>query len=160
MERFTTIILQYAVYAIGLIMFTVVSGITWWASNILAINPVHTVIMIVLLVGLYMASIPFYIALFQAVKLLKCIETNCAFSEASVNALKIITRCIGAIFVICSVVGLPFFYYWADLDDAPGLIIIGLGISGIIFIVAVFASILERIFREAFVAKSENDLTI
>ena len=46
------------------------------------------------------------------------------------------------------------------MDDAPGLIIIGMAIAGGAFVVAVFASVLKRLLQDAVNVKSENDLTI
>lgn len=149
MKRFLTIILRCGVLAAGIAALAICGGLTWWIISGWASNPNHHVIMTVLLAGLYLGVIPFFIALYQAMKLLGYIDTNRAFSEISIKALKVITRCTGAIFITCSLVGLPFFYYWAELDDAPGLVLIGLAISGIAFIVTVCASLLKILLQEA-----------
>lgn len=56
--------------------------------------------------------------------------------------------------------GLPFFYIVAKLEDAPGIMLIGLGIIFASTIIAVFAAVLQRLLQEAIDIKSENDLTI
>ena len=55
---------------------------------------------------------------------------------------------------------MPFFYIWGDADDAPGLIVIGLVLVGAPMVIAVFASILHQLIREATDLKSENELTV
>lgn len=74
-----------------------------------------------ILIGLYVPAIPFFVALYQALKLLDHIEANQAFSESSVNALTAIKRCaviISALFAA----GMPYIYIVAERDDAPGVV--------------------------------------
>ncbi len=112
-----------------------------------------------LLFGMYVPAIPFFIALFQAGKLLKYIETNTAFSAWSVKALKNIKY---SGIAICSMytLGLPYIYMVAEKDDAPGVILIGLIIIFASFVIAVFAGLLESLLQNAIDIKSENDLTV
>jgi hypothetical protein len=122
-------------------------------------DPYH--IEYVCLIGTYAAAIPYFIALYQAMKLLGYIDANCAFSELSVKSLTIINRCAIAVFIIATAGGLPFFYVLVNLDgDTPGFMLLGIAISGSSFIIAVFASLLKRLFQDAIDVKSENDLTI
>lgn len=160
MKRGSTIILQFAVVVAGIAILALCYGATYMVTTTWNYNPNHHVIMLVMLGGLYVTAIPFYIALYQAMKLLGYIASNRAFSELSIKALKKIMYCAIATFVFCTLIGLPFFYYWADMDDAPGLILIGMAIAGGAFISAVLASILIRLLKDAIEVKSENDLTI
>ena len=48
----------------------------------------------------------------------------------------------------------------AELDDTPGVIVIGLVIILASAIIGVFAAVLQRAFENAIELKSENDLTI
>ncbi|GAA0489742.1 DUF2975 domain-containing protein [Salinibacillus aidingensis] len=112
-----------------------------------------------LLAVMYLSAIPFYIALYQAFKLLNYIDRNQAFSELSVRALKNIKYCaiiISGLYVVV----LPFVYIIAEWDDAPGLILIGMVIAGASLVIAVFAAVLQRLLQEAIHIKSENDLTV
>lgn len=113
-----------------------------------------------MLAGTCSAAIPCCIALFQSYKLLVFIDTGRAFSELAVKALKIITRSALAEFLICTLGGLPFFYKMAIMEDAPGLVVIGMAITGIVFITFVFASVINRLLQDAIAIKSENDLTV
>ncbi|KYD20832.1 hypothetical protein B4135_0249 [Caldibacillus debilis] len=108
---------------------------------------------------MYLSAIPFFFALYQAFKLLNYIDRNEAFSELSVQALKKIKYCAIAISILY-VPGLPFFYIAAELEDAPGIVLIGLGIIFASTIIAVFAALLQKLLKAAIDIKSENDLTI
>lgn len=112
-----------------------------------------------LLLGLYVPAIPFFIALFQAGKLLRYIENNTAFSDLSVKALKII-KYSGAAICIMYTLGLPYIYIVAQKDDAPGVMLIGLIIIFASFVIAVFAGLLESLLQNAIDIKKENDLTV
>ncbi len=86
----------------------------------------------------YLTAIPFYFALYQAYKLLNYIDKNEAFSELSVRALKNIKYSAITISVLY-VISLPLFYIVAEIDDAPGIIVIGLILIFASMVIAVFA---------------------
>ncbi len=113
-----------------------------------------------ILLGVFYASaIPFYMALHQAFKLLLYIDRNEAFSDLSVTALKKIKHYAFAISVLY-VVSLPLFYYVAEKDDAPGMLLIGLLLAFAAMVVSVFAAVLQKLLKSAVEIKKENDLTI
>lgn len=112
-----------------------------------------------ILVGLYVPAIPFFYAVFQTMKLLQYIDANMAFSDASVDALKAIKQC-GAIIAGVFSLGMPYIFYAADSDDAPGVVAIALVITGASIVVSVFAAVLQRLLKSAIDIKSENDLTV
>lgn len=112
-----------------------------------------------LFVGLYVPAVPFFIALYQALKLLGFIDQNTAFSELSSRALKTIKHCaliISGLFAT----GMPYIFKMAQLDDAPGVALIGFIIIGASFVIAVFAAVLQKLVQNAVEIKSENDLTV
>lgn len=111
------------------------------------------------IIGMYVAAIPFYVALYQALKLLSFIDRNIAFSELSVKALKTIKYCAISISLLYAM-DMPFFYLVGEKDDAPGLILLGLVITFAPIVIAVFAAVLEKLLKAAIDIKSENDLTI
>lgn len=160
MKRCSIIILRLAVIVAGVAILALCYGGTWAVTTAWDSNPNHHAVMGAMLGGLYLTVIPFYIMLYQTMKLLSYIDSNRAFSELSVEALKKIMICAIATFAVCMLGGLPFLYYWAEMDDAPGLIIIGMAIAGGAFVVVVFASVLKRLLQDAINVKSENDLTI
>jgi hypothetical protein len=108
---------------------------------------------------MYLSVIPFFVALYQAFKLLSYIDKNQAFSELSIKSLKNIKFCaiiISGLYVVI----MPFVYLLAELDDAPGLIIIGMVPVFAAMVIAVFAAVLQRLLQEAINIKSENDLIV
>ncbi|RKI97865.1 DUF2975 domain-containing protein, partial [Butyricicoccus sp. 1XD8-22] len=112
-----------------------------------------------ILIIMYVSAIPFFIALYQAFQLLIYIDKNKAFSEISVTALKKIKYCATTIAGLY-VVALPFFYIFADIDDTPGVVIIGMMLVFAPLVIAVFAAVLQKLLNEAIDIKSENDLTV
>ena len=48
----------------------------------------------------------------------------------------------------------------AEVDDAPGLILVGMVLIFASMVIAVFAAVLQRLLQEAIDIKSENDLTV
>lgn len=112
-----------------------------------------------IMMGLYATTIPFFVALWQALKLLKYIDQDKAFSGLSVKALRTIRQCAIAIAVLF-LGGVPLLYPIADADDAPGLLIVGLVIACAPVVVAVFASVLHKVFQSAIEIQTENELTV
>lgn len=112
-----------------------------------------------ILIGMYVTAVPFFGALYHANRLLRLIDQNRAFSIAAVNALKAIRYCglaIGAMYAA----GLPYIYYAADRDDAPGVFALGLIITGSALIIAAAAAVFQRLVQAAVDIKTENDLTV
>lgn len=109
--------------------------------------------------ALYLATIPFYTGLVQAFRLLGHIDKGRAFSRHSVRALSVISSCAGIITGIF-ILSMPFFYIWAEQDDAPGLVIIAMVLIMAPMTVSVFAAVMKRLFAQAVELKSENDLTV
>lgn len=159
MKRCSTIFLRIAIFVAGAIILAICFG-----AGCLAVktNPAsgYLILSRVLLGVTCAAAIPFYIALYQSFKLLGYIDTNRAFSDLSVKALKIITWSSLVEFLICALGGLPFTYFLAEKEDAPGLILIGMAITGVVFVIFVFTSVLNRLLQDAIMMKSEIDLTI
>lgn len=109
--------------------------------------------------GMYVSAIPFFYALYQAMKLLGYIDKNNAFSFDSVQALNRIKwsgLSISAIYIVL----MPLFYIIGELDDAPGVIVVGMVFTFAPAVVAVFAAVLQRLLKEAVEIKAENELTV
>jgi hypothetical protein len=160
MKRGSTLFLRSAVLAVGaavLALCIFVLPAMWRAVP--GEYPNHTYVFYCILLAMYTAAIPFFAALHQTLKLLGYIDKDKAFSDLSVRALRTIKMCAVAISAVYAA-AMPFFYIWADNDDAPGLVIIGLALIMAPFAVAVFAAVLQRLLQEAMRIKSENDLTV
>lgn len=112
-----------------------------------------------ILMGMYVPAIPFFIALYQALRLLSFIDKNNAFSDLSVKALKYIKYCAMTISVLY-IAGMPYIVYVADQDDAPGVVAIGLVIIFASCVIATFAAVLQKLLQNVLDIKSENELTV
>jgi hypothetical protein len=112
-----------------------------------------------ILVGMCLGAIPFFIALYQTWKLLGYIDRKETFSYLSVSALKVINKC-GIVISILYTLGMPFIVFVAEQDDAPGVVAMGLVIIFASLVIAVFATVLEKVLVNAIELKSENDLTV
>lgn len=125
----------------------------------LAIKTEQTGFYLPILFGMYIPAIPFFIALYQALKLLGYIEKDKVFTTPSVEVLKYIKYC-GLLISGLYVLGLPYIFYAADRDDAPGVVAIGLVIISASCVVAVAAALFQKLLQKAVDLKSENDLTV
>lgn len=109
--------------------------------------------------GMYITAVPFFLALSQAFKLLSNIDAHKAFSKTSVSALRN-TKFSGFAISALYAAGMPYIFYIADRDDAPGLAALGFVIIGASFVVATAAAVFQELFQDAVDLKSENDLTV
>jgi hypothetical protein len=108
---------------------------------------------------MYLAAVPFIFALYQGVRLLSYIDKSTAFSSDSINSLEKIKYSAIAISIIY-ILGMPYIFYVADKDDAPGVVAIVLVMIFSSFVVTTFAVVLEKLIHSGLEIKSENDLTV
>jgi hypothetical protein len=106
----------------------------------------------------YVASIPFFAALYQGFKVLGYAGQNRVFSEAAVKALRTIKYCAMAItgFVVVGVIIVMLH----DSDDRAGGVFMGVLLTFGSVVIATAAATFERILRNAVDMKSENDLVV
>ncbi|WP_026567190.1 DUF2975 domain-containing protein [Bacillus sp. UNC41MFS5] len=160
MKQVTTLFLKVAVIFIGIPVLALCIFMVPEIGNVAAkLIPEFSYIKYLVSIIFYASVIPFYFALYQAFKLLRYIDKNEAFSELSVYALKKIKHCAITISIL-HVLVLPLFYLFADKDDAPGVIFVGLVVPFASLVIAVFAAVLQKLLKEAIDIKSENDLTV
>lgn len=160
MNRGSTLFLKVTVVLIGLPVLALCIFIVPKIGDLAAyLYPDTAFLQIAIMVILYATVIPFYFALYQTFQLLRCIESNRAFTDAAVSALKNIKYCALTISVLHAV-GLPILFLLAERDDAPGLILIGFVLVFASMVVAVFAAVLHKLLQEAMVIKSEHEFTV
>jgi len=108
----------------------------------------------------YLASIAFFVALYQTFKLLGYIGQNKVFSLKSVKALRNIKYCatILSILIVMATVYIRIFH--AEGDDPAGFIAVSIVTAFISIVVATAAAVFEKTLRSAVDIKSENDLTV
>lgn len=160
MEKVTTLFLKIAVILLGIPVLAQCIFLVPELANLAAkMLPEFAFIKYLVFTVLDASAIPFYFALYQAFKLLRYIDKNIAFSSLSVKALKKIKYCAITISILHVLVW-PLFFIFAELDDAPGVIIVGLVVPFASMVIAVFTAVLQKLLQEAINIKSENDLTV
>ncbi len=109
---------------------------------------------------LFAGSIPFFVALYQSFKLLGYIEQSKVFSQAAVNALKVIKYC-GIAIAALLVLGLITLRLTVDpSEDAAGPVALGIITAFISIVVATGAAVFQKLLQRAVDIKKENDLTV
>lgn len=106
----------------------------------------------------YVTSIPFFVALFQAFKLLGYVGRNETFSPGSVRALRTIRYC--ALVIVGLVAVSAIFMIGGDREDRPGGVFMRILVTFPTIVVATASAICERVLQNAVDIKSENDLTV
>jgi membrane protease YdiL (CAAX protease family) len=152
-----TLFLKIVVCLIGIAVLAMFIFVSPFIANELAKGLEWLLVLFV--IDLYASAIPFFVALYHTLRLLSYIDKNIAFSELSVRSLKYIKYCAFT-FSMLYVSALPMFYRCAKNEDAPGVMLFGLVIILASIVIAVFASILQKLLKNAIDIKSENDLTV
>jgi hypothetical protein len=107
----------------------------------------------------YLASIPFFVALYQAFKLLGYIEQNKVFSQTSVRALRNIKYCAITLSGLIGL-GILFLRIFATSDDAAGFTALSICTIFASIVIATAAAVFQKLLQNAVDIKSENDLTV
>ena|SRR5690625_2603184 len=158
MKRGSITLLKVAVFAIGILtLILCIFLLPSLASKAANMNPEFAYLQYPILFGLYVTLIPFFFALYQALKLLKYIEGNNTFSESAVNALGLIKHCASAI-IILYLFGIIILGVQSALH--PGVAIIGFVILFATIVIFLFTAVLQELLKNALKIKLENDLTI
>ena len=160
MKRSSTIFLQAVIVLIGIAAL----AFLLWEPHLEGRNAHATPFEIYFkdpfLAFVYVASIPFFLALYQAFKVLGYAGQNKVFSPAAVKALRAIKFCAIAIicFVVVSVLFMPL--SGPDDEDGPQGVVMRILITFGSIVIATAAAMFERILQNAVDIKSENDLTV
>lgn len=96
----------------------------------------------------YTASIAFFVALYQAFRVLGYVRQNMTFSQVTVKALRIIKYCAMTIigFIVPAV---AYLFIVRPGDDIAGGVFMGFLITLISSVIAATAAMLEGVLREA-----------
>jgi hypothetical protein len=158
MKRSSTLFLQVVIVLIGIGAL----ALMLWEPHIEGRNAHATLFEIYFndpfLAYAYIASIPFFLALYQAFKVLGYAGQNKVFSQEAVKALRTIEYCALAIvgFVAVSAI----FLVRGDPEDRPPGVVMRILITFASIVVATAAAMFERILQNAVDIKTENDLTV
>ncbi|HOX74475.1 MAG TPA: DUF2975 domain-containing protein [Bacteroidales bacterium] len=160
MKKTSTIFLQVVVVLIGI----GVLALMLWEPHIEGRNENATLFEIYFkdpfLAYVYIGSIAFFVAIYQAFRLLGYIRQNDLFSQRSVKALSVIKYC--AMILVAFILGAEAYLFLAvrGKDDIAGGVMMGLVMIFIFVVMATVAAVFERTLQDAVNIKSENDLTI
>ncbi|MCM3567697.1 DUF2975 domain-containing protein [Neobacillus mesonae] len=158
MKRRKITFLKAAVYLIGIVILSLCA---FWlpaaAKNAAKLNPEYAYLHFPVLTGLYITAIPFFLALFEALKLLNYIKDENAFSELAVVSLGHIKKYAVSI-IILYLLGILLLLFQNALH--PGIAIAGFAIIFATVVICIFAALLQELLRSALEIKTENDLTV
>ena len=159
MRKSSTIFLQVVIVLVGLGVLTFLL----WEPHLEGVNA-HAKFFEVyfdpFVAYVYLASIPFFMGLYQAVKLLGYARQNQVFSQAAVKALRTIKYCA---FITASaiVAAITFIRIKAHPNDDPaGFVMLGMIATFASIVIGTAAAVFERVLQNAVDLKSENDLTV
>ena len=142
MKRSSLILLQAVVVFIGMGAL----GLMLWEPHIEGRNAHSTLSQIYFhdpfLAFVYAASIPFFVALYQAFKIVSYVKQNKVFSQATLKALRTIKYCAVSI-IGFTVIG-EIFIMLMDGDDRAGGVFIGALIILSSILIAAVATTFER----------------
>ena len=95
---------------------------------------------------IYIASITFFIGLYQAFKLLNLIEANKAFSQDAVNTIK--NMKLASLSLIGFIaVALCYIHFFAPGDDPAGPTALGIILSFAVAVIATAAAVFQKLFQ-------------
>ncbi|HYF10123.1 MAG TPA: DUF2975 domain-containing protein [Candidatus Paceibacterota bacterium] len=161
MKKASTIFLQIVVALIGL------GILAWllWFPHTEGRNVNATVFEIYFkdpfLAYIYAMSIPFFVGIYHAIKILGYIGRDEVISLKAVDALRKIKYC--ALIVAGAIVAADAFLMVMARrtgEDAAGAVALGLMITFASIVIAVASAVFERTLQKAVDIKSENDLTV
>ena len=112
-----------------------------------------------LIIYTYIGSIPFFVALYQGIKLLGYVDGNKVFSQDSVDAVKKIKYCAIA-FMGFILLGILYINLFIRGEDPAGVTALSIFITFASIIIATAAAVFQRLLQNAIDLKSENDLTV
>ena len=166
MKKSSTVFLQVVIVLIGI----GVLALMLWEPHLEGRNVNATLFEIYFkdpfLAYVYLGSIPFFLGLWQAFKILRYVGQNKTFSQATVKALRIIKYC--ALMTAGAIVAADAFlmiharlYPELGAQDGPeGAVVLGIVATFASIVIATAAAVFERILQNAVDIKSENDLTV
>jgi hypothetical protein len=159
MKKGSTIFLQVVIMLIGIVALGIMIRFPLTEGRAANLD-IFSIYWDPVIAYMYVASTPFFFALYQAFKLLGFIGQNKVFSLSSVKALRTIKYCAIAIagFIVVGITGLVLTH--SGEDDYAGPVSLGIITTFISIVIATAAAVFEKLLQKAVDIKSENDLTV
>ncbi len=163
MKRSSTIFLQVVIVLIGIVALAIMIRFPLTEGRATNLD-LFSIYFDPFIVYGYLASIAFFVALYQAFKLLGYIGQNKVFSLNSVKALRTIQYCATTLSILIVMAALYIRISYGisptEDDDPAGFIAISIVTTFISIVIATAAAVFERTLQSAVELKSENDLTV
>ncbi|SHF26559.1 Protein of unknown function [Arenibacter palladensis] len=159
MKRVSIVFLQAVIVLIGLVILVLLIWLPLIEGRATNLDLVNIYSDTFILYG-YTISIPFFVALYNAFKLLAYIGQNKVFSTNAVKALRNIKYCAIILSALVVIAGLFIKFTHHKDDDPAGFLAICIVSTFASIVVATAAAIFEKLLQNAVDMKSENDLTI
>ncbi len=159
MKRSSTAFLQAVIMLIGIVALAILIRFPMLEGRAANLDLFHIYADPFIIYG-YLASITFFVALYQAFKLLGYIGSNQVFSLASVKALRTIKYCALTLGTAIVLAGAYIRTFHATDDDPAGFLAMCIIATFICIVGATAAAVFEKTLQSAVDMKSENDLTV
>ncbi|MBE7170810.1 MAG: DUF2975 domain-containing protein [Williamsia sp.] len=162
MNRGSTLFLKFAISLIAILALAIcIFVLPDMAARDAAAHPDLAYQRYPFLAYAYALCIAFFVALYQAFKLLTYIDANKAFSESAVRALRVIKYCaiIISALIVAGVITVMVMSAGKG-EDITGIVMMGLILTFISGIGATLAAVLQKNLQKAVELKSENELTV
>ena len=160
MKRGSTIFLQIVIllFGVGVLTFLL------WLPQVEGRNVNATQFEIYFkdpfLAYIYLAFVPFFVGLYQGIRILGYARRDEIFSSRSVRALRIIKYCALTIAIFILGAEAYIFIFISGTDDIAGGVMMGAFVIVACAVIGTAATVFERILQNALDIKSENDLTV
>ncbi len=156
-KRTAIVFLQIAIMIVGLVVFTALLIEPQIEGRNTHSTLFQTYFTDPFLAYIYIASIPFFVALYQAFNVLRYARENKMLTQAAVKSIRIIKYCalVIAVSIILAIVYIKIAAQ-SSHDDPAGAIMLGIVISFLSVVVTVVASMFEKIVQNAVEIKSKN----
>ena len=154
MKKYSTIFLRAVIVLIGLVALVAIIRFPLTEGRAADLD-LFSIYADPFIIYVYLASIPFFIALYQAFKILGYIAQNKAFSPSSVKAVRNIKHCTIIQGILIVMAGLYIRIFHAQGDDPAGFLAICIVTTFISIVIATAADVFEELLRNTADIKSE-----
>ena len=159
MKKGSTVFLQVVIVLIGIVALAIMIRFPLTEGRAANLD-LFSIYADPFLVYGYLASIAFFVALYQAFKLLGYIGQNKVFSLDSVKALRTIKYCAIVLGILIVMAGLYIRIFHAGDDDPAGFLAVCIVTTFVSIVIATATAVFEKLLQTAVEMKSENDLTV
>ena len=160
MKKSSTMFLQVVIVLIGIVVLAIMIRFPQTEGRAANLD-LFSIYADPFIVYMYLASIAFFVALYQAFKLLGYIGQNKVFTLNSVKVFRNIKYC--AIILIGFFVGAEGYIFIVSRkveEDIAGGVMMGIILIFLSAVIATAAAVFERTTQNAVDIKSENDLVV